>query len=296
MSLMSILFIMNIHKIKQNAQGYPQRLREISSPPQQLFSVGNHALLDMPGRQYVAIIGSRSPSIYGDEVTYKLGTELAAAGVIIVSGLALGTDAKAHKAAVDLGMPTIAVQARGMDAIYPAENRELAKQILKYDGVIISEYPAGTEAYKQNFVARNRIVAGLSDGVLVTEAGVKSGTQHTATFARNENKLVMAVPGNINSMRSAGTNNLIKTGATLVTSGSDVLAAMGFESRILQKPVKADSKEEGMILDLLKEGITQSEELIARTGMSASEFANIITLMEISGKVYNLGAGNWTTR
>lgn len=183
-----------------------------------------------------------------------------------------------------------------MDEIYPKENRELAKKILQYDGVIVSEYAAGVGAYKQNFIARNRIVSGLSDGVLVTEATVKSGTLYTAGFANEQNKTVMAVPGNITSPRSAGTNNLIKTGAILVTSASDVLATMGYEARILHQPIKADSKEEGTILDLIKEGITQSEELIAKSGMSASEFANIITLMEIAGKVYNLGAGNWTTR
>lgn len=296
MLLMSILFIMNIHKIKQNAQGYPQKLREISSPPQQLFSVGNRELLAKEGAVYVAVVGTRNPSIYGQEVTSKIATELAAAGVIIISGLALGTDALAHKAAVDQGMPTIAVQARGMDKIYPTENDKLGKQILEYGGLIVSEYPPGVEAYKQNFVARNRIVSGLSDGVLVTEAAAKSGTVHTARFANEQNKTIMAIPGNITSIKSSGTNNLIKTGAHLVTNGSDVLQALGYKSGILSKPVTADSREEAVILDLLKNGVNMSEELIARSGLSASEFANIITLMEIAGKVYNLGAGNWTMR
>lgn len=287
---------MNIHKIKQSAQGYPQKLREISSPPQQLFSVGDHSLLTLPDTQYVAIIGTRHPTPYGHQITYKIATELAAAGVIIVSGLALGTDAYAHQAAVDQGMPTIAVQARGMDTIYPTENKGLAKKILEYGGVIVSEYPAGVEAYKQNFIARNRIVSGLSDAVLVTEAAAKSGTIYTAQFANEQNKTVMAVPGNITSAKSAGTNNLIRGGARLVTNGSDVLAELGYKSGVLQKPVQADSREEQIILDLLKEGINSSEELIARSNLSASEFANIISLMEIAGKVFNLGAGNWTTR
>lgn len=287
---------MNIHKIKQNAGAYPQKLREISSPPQQLFSVGDSSLLDIEDGVYVAIVGTRSPSMYGHEMTYKIASELAAAGVIIISGLALGTDALAHKAAVDQGMPTIAVQARGMDKIYPTENEKLGKQILEYGGLIISEYPAGTEAYKQNFIARNRIVSGLSDGVLITEAAAKSGTVHTAKFARDQNKRMMAIPGNINSFKSAGTNNLIRDGATLITGASDVLLELGYKSGISNKPVIADSREEGIILDLLREGVQMSEELIARSGLSASEFANIITLMEIAGKVYNLGAGNWTVR
>lgn len=296
MLLMSILIIMNIQNIKYSARAYPQRLREIASPPNQLYLVGNVKLLEENDRPRVAIVGTRYPTDYGRRVTYQLASELAAAGAIIISGLALGIDAIAHEAATQQGAAVVAVQARGMDEIYPAENRELAKKILEYGGAIVSEYNVGVGAFKQNFIARNRIVSALSDAVLVTEANDESGTNHTVRFAEEQNKFIMAVPGNITSKRSAGPNNLLRKGATPVVNASDVLAQLNLKSGLHLKPIKAASREEGILIDLMKEGVSNSEELIARSGFSAAEFANLITLMEISGKVHNLGAGAWVLR
>lgn len=245
----------------------------------------------------IAVVGSRRPTAYGREVTYKLAYDLASAGVTVVSGLAYGLDGVAHQAALDAGGLTIAVLAHGLDKIYPSANRGLGEQILAHGGALISEYPVATPALKQHFVARNRLVSGLSSAVIVTEADASSGTLLTANFALQQNRVVMAVPGNITSPKSAGPNNLLRSGAVPVTSAEDVLAALELESPALAAaPVKADSKEEAQILDLLRSGITTNQALLDHSGLAAAKFAHIISLMEITGKVRNLGAGQWVAR
>ena len=296
MLLMSILFIMNIQKINQSAHAYPDKLKQLNSPPSPLYAVGNLDLLRDDTRPWVAIVGTRYPTLYGDEVTKMFAAELAASGAIIVSGLALGVDALAHQAVVDQGLPVVAVQARGLDEIYPKENHALAKKILQNNGLIVSEYKPGVGAYRQNFIARNRIVSALSDGVLVTEANEQSGTTHTIRFALELGKTIMAVPGNINSKRSAGTNNMIRTGSIPVTSTVDAINALGYKSKLHLRTLKANSQEEQLLIDLLKEGVNQSGELIARSSLTAGQFANLISLMEIGGKVTSQGAGIWTLR
>lgn len=278
---------MKIRSISHKAGEYPPALREISSPPKQIFALG---ILD--SRTCVAIVGSRKATDYGRLVTYQLAYELARANVSIVSGLALGIDTIAHQAAIDAGGHTIAVLAGGLDGIYPPSNRGLAKQILANGGALISEYPTGTIPFKQNFPARNRIIAGLSQATLVTEAAAKSGALITANFALQQNRLVMAVPGNINSPASAGPNNLIRSGALPITSASDVLSELNIPQAEKIIP-KADSKEEETIIKLMKSGISSSQELIDQAGISAQQFAQIISLMEITGKVKSLGAGHW---
>jgi DNA processing protein len=239
-------------------------------------------------------VGTRKLTDYGKQVTYQLAYELAKAGVVVVSGLALGIDAVAHHAALEAGGKTVAVLAHGLDTIQPGTNRSLGLRV-EQNGALVSEYEVGTPIYKTNFVERNRIVVGLSQGVIVTESPASGGSMITASMALNENRQVFAVPGNITNPASAGPNNLIKTGATPVTSASDVLAMLNL-SQISHKPVKAQSKEEQLIVDLLSQGLNASEDLIRESSLSAVEFANIITLMEITGKVRNLGAGQWAVR
>lgn len=287
---------MNIQKINKNSYAYPEKLAELNTPPNPLYVVGNLALLENLDLKWVAIVGTRSPSLYGEEVTRMLASELAAAGMIIVSGLALGIDAIAHQAVVDQGLPTVAVQARGLDQVYPGENLKLGREIVKQNGLIVSEYPRGVEAFKQQFIARNRIVAALADIIIVTEATLDSGTRHTVRFAQELGKTIMAVPGPINNSRSASPNNLIRTGIPAATSTADVMNELGYKSGVHLRPVKAESKEEQLLINLMKAGVNQSEELIARSTMTAMDFANIISLMEISGKVTNMGAGVWTLR
>jgi DNA processing protein len=278
---------MQISNYSSKDSHYPDLLREIANPPQQLFVRG-----ELPTGPYVGIVGTRKISDYGKQITYKLAYELAQAGVVIVSGLAFGVDAVAHQAAIDADGKTVAVLAGGLDRIYPSSHTKLGAEVEKH-GALISEYPTGTESLKYRFVERNRIVAGLSQAIIVTDSPASGGSLITANFALNENRLVMAVPGNITNINSAGPNNLIKTGAIPITSSSDVLTMLNLE-QVSQQPVKAESKEEALILELIDRGHNSSDSLIRESELTASQFANIISLMEITGKVRNLGAGQWS--
>jgi DNA processing protein len=243
----------------------------------------------------VSIVGTRRPTKYGEEITYRLAYELAKAGFCVVSGMALGIDTIVHRAVLDAKGSTLAVLGCGLDRPYPRSNFGLYKSIIESDGGgVISEYPEGTEAYKSHFPARNRIIAGLSSATIVTEADAKSGSLITANFAIQANRTVMAVPGNTTSLRSAGPNNLIKNGAQLITNASDVLAYLGLESPELVKvKPKADSKEEALIMEILSGQSMTTQQIIDETKIDAVSIASIISLMEITGKIRNLGAGSW---
>ena len=182
-------------------------------------------------------------------------------GVGIVSGLALGVDGLAHKAALDAKCTTLAVMPCGLDAIYPQTHFQLGKQILESNGVLISEYPEGTPPLRQHFIERNRLVSGIADAVLITEAAEKSGTLHTANFALEQGKTVLAVPGNITSDLSRGTNNLIKAGALAVTDAHDILITLGINTSKTQTELFGDTEDETTILKLLKDGVGDIHEL-----------------------------------
>lgn len=279
-----------IQKFTPKNSAYPRLLTEIANPPKHLFLTGKLPT-NIP---YVAIVGSRKISRYGQLVTERLAYDLAAAGIGIVSGLALGIDSIAHKAAVAAGGISIGVLACGLDQIYPSSNRNLAISMLKNGGGLVSEHPAGTPPLKHHFPARNRIIAGLSLAIVVTEAPAHSGALITANFALESDRLVMAVPGNITSLFSAGANNLLKAGGIPVTEARDVLLALDLEVPTLKaKIAKPASKEEAVILELLAQDITDSEDLIIKSGFEVTRFNQVITLMEISGKVRNVGAGRW---
>jgi len=280
---------MNIQYIKHNDNSFPQLLRDISSPPKGLYLAGQ-----IPDLPMVSIVGTRRPTRYGEEITYRLAYELAKAGFCVVSGLALGIDAIAHKAVLDAKGSTLAVLGCGLDRPYPRSNFGLFNRMIESGNGVISEYPEGTEAYKSHFPARNRIIAGISSATIVTEADAKSGSLITANFAIQANRTVMAVPGNITSPRSAGPNNLIKNGAHLVTNASDVLALLGLESpELIKVKPKADSKEEALIMEILTGQSMTTQQIIDETKIDAVSIASIISLMEITGKIRNLGAGSW---
>lgn len=284
--------LQQISKIHYADSQYPSLLREISSPPKQLHVAGQ--LTDIP---LVAVVGSRRPTRYGKEITYTLVSELAAAGIGIVSGLAIGIDAHAHEAALMAGGYTLAVLGSGLDYIYPPRNRPLGFKILEAGGAIVSEYPSEMPPLKQNFPARNRIIAGLSLAVVVTEADEASGSLITASFGLDFNREVMAVPGSIASRRSIGPHNLIRRGATLVTNAREVLQALDLTSTAIAKPPPGPKNaQEAEILRLMSEGIRTSQELIEHTGMAAADFAQAISVMELSGKIANLGSGVWIPR
>ncbi len=230
-------------------------------------------------------------------MTYKLASDLTRAGICLVSGLAYGIDAVAHQAAIESGGRVVAVLGTPLDTIYPAANRNLAKSILKNGGAILSEYAVGTNTQRFNFPARNRIIAGLSLAVIVTEADASSGSLITANFATVENRMVMAVPGNLTSPRSAGPNSLIKLGAKLITDATDVLAELELKSSVLQtKKVAPASKEEAIVVDLIEAGNNSTHLMIENSDFDAPRLAHVLSLMEITGKIRNLGAGQWMVR
>jgi DNA processing protein len=268
----------------------PTRLAAVASPPKQLFVEGE--LIELLDKPCVAIVGSRKVSPYGREVTKRLARELAEQGIVIVSGLAFGVDAIAHEAALEAGGQAIAVLPSPLDNIYPASHHGLARRILGQGGALVTEYPSGTGSFKGNFVARNRIIAGLADAVLITEAALKSGSLHTARFALNAGRDVLAVPGNITSATSEGTNNLIKSGAMPVTEVSDILFALGIEPSTTTKPNGATTAEQD-IINLIAAGTTDGTLIQAASGLTAEEFNQTLTMLELNGKIRSLGSNHW---
>lgn len=293
---MSILFSfisMKVKKITQDETDYPDALRNIPTPPKELYFLGVSPSLWL-ARPRVAIVGSRGVTPYGRMVTEQFAGQLAERGITIVSGLALGVDAIAHTAAVEKGGMHIAILANGLDEIYPASNTDLARRLLENGGAILSEYPPGTPSLKQNFIARNRIVAGLADALLITEAAEQSGTLHTARFALEQGRDVLVVPGNITSPNSVGCNNLIKSGATPVTSVEDVLFALGADNLLTTTYVhKGDNPDEQTILDLLYNGTSDAHQLLVKSNLALGIFTQTLTMLELSGKIHPLGNNHW---
>lgn len=208
-------------KINMNSKYYPERLRNIDSPPKELYCLGNLELLNY--KNNIAMIGSRNCSSYGERAAKDFAYNLAREEVCIVSGLAKGIDSFSHIGALKARGKTIAVLGSGLDNIYPKENIKLIEEIIKNNGLVISEYPLGTKPLKYHFPARNRIISGLSDSILVVEARKNSGTNITVDFALEQGKDVFVIPGNIYSKTSDGTNFMIAEGAIPVLSYEDIL-------------------------------------------------------------------------
>ncbi len=276
-----------------NDPSYPAQLQEIHSPPKKLYILGPNVDDISPS---VAIVGSRKPTSYGIGVTKQLAEELAQRGFTIISGLAHGVDGIAHRAALKVGGRTIAVMPCGLDFVYPAAHRQLAKDILAQGGSLVSEYPQGSTPYRSNFVARNRIVSGLADAVLVTEATAKSGTLITVRFGLEQGRTILSVPGDITSPLSEGTNTLIKRGATPVTEVKDILHVMGLEDRLDHQPTLAMSADEQAIIHLLDSGVNQQDELLLKSKLPVTAFNSTLTMLEITGRVENIGQGQWILR
>ena len=270
----------------------PNRLRNIPDPPSRLYVKGVD-VNELLSRPCVTIVGSRKVSAYGKAVTAALAGELAKAGVLIISGLAFGVDSVAHRAALDAGGLTLAVLPSPLERIYPAAHSQLAARILAQGGALVSEYPPGEPTYAANFIARNRLVAGLGDAVLITEAAEKSGTLHTTRFALEQGKELLAVPGNITSPTSVGTNNLIKTGATPVTCADDIFHALGIQPPAEKPAPKGATPEEQTVLDLLVAGIADGGELLAQSGLGTAQFNQTLTMLETRGQIRALGSNRW---
>lgn len=282
----------NVKKLTLNSPSFPDALRDIPSPPKQLYVLGDLDAVDESRR--LSVVGTRHVSPYGRQITINLVKEAASNNLVIISGLALGVDALAHQAALDAGARTIAVLACGLDRFYPSTNTSLAHEILEKGGAIISEYPEGMPPLRENFIARNRIVAGLGEALLITEAALKSGTIHTARFALEQGKTVMAVPGNITSTLSEGTNHLIKTGAIPITQSSDILLALGIVETINNKKnIMGNNREEVAILRLMSKGISDGGDLLRLSGLGSVAYNQTLTMLELEGKIRPLGADHW---
>lgn len=276
-------------------QGLPEELQNIPSPPKQLYCRGAD-LSELLKRPRVAIVGSRKPSRYGRQVTEELAGKLAERGVVIVSGLALGIDGLAHQAALEAGGQAIAVLPGPVDKVYPVTNQPLAERILRQGGALVSEYAEDLFDFKRNFIARNRLVAGLAQAVLITEAAEKSGSWYTGDFALQQNRELLAVPGNITSPASAGTNSWLKQGAAPVTSYTDVLDALDLRDHRPAREVRGRNSQEQAVLDLLLRGVHDGEKLLEQSALPISQFNQVLTMLELGGQIRALGANQWSLR
>ena len=286
--------MIKINQIRPQDNKFTQIISTIAVVPKKLYYIG-----DLPAERVptVAIVGTRKPTPYGKEVTERLAAELASRGIVIVSGLALGIDAIAHRAALDAGGTTIAVQANGLAKIRPFTNRQLGEDIIKGGGAILSEYEPNEIPFLSRFLERNRIVSGLSDAVLITEASARSGSLNTARNALEQGREVFVVPGNITSPSSTGCNLLLRQGATPVTKVEDILEVI--TPHLLEPQTRlalGDNPTQVTIINQLQAGIRDGDELQRLSGVSAGDFATELTMMEINGIVRGLGANQWTLR
>lgn len=266
---------------------FPELLKEINDPPSRLYLRGK--LPDMEKFKLLCVVGPRKYSSYGKEVCQKLISGLSGHPIVVVSGLALGTDAIAHEAALDAELITIAVPGSGLDwsVLHPKTNHNLAKQILKKGGAHICDYENDFKATIWSFAKRNRIMAGLSHATLVIEAAERSGTLITARLAMEYNRDVMVVPGPITSHNSFGSNALIKDGAMPVMSSADILQALGLERKTESESVKREnlSESERKVVELLTVEPLTKDELMQALEMPASQANILISSMELKGLI-----------
>jgi DNA processing protein len=271
-------------------------LKEISDPPPVLFLKGNLTDFSLP---MLAVVGTRKSTAYGRQVCEMLTGELALTGLVIVSGMARGIDSVAHQTTLAVGGKTVAVLGEGVDVVYPPENKELYEEIIK-SGVVLSEMPPGHRPSRGTFPARNRIISGLSLGVLVIEGAEDSGALITASAALEQKREVFAVPGPITSPLSAGPTKLLKNGAKLVYRTEDVLEALNLNPKFRKQKLEQEvenkqdlSSEEKTILELLVNENLHIDEIIRKSGLASAQTGSLLSLMEIKSLVKNLGGGNY---
>ncbi len=285
---------LGVHAYTWNDPQYPQLLREIDDAPAVLFVRGD---LVPDDRTAVAVVGTRKASIYGREATTRLVGDLARSGVTVVSGLARGIDTAAHRSALEAGGRTIGVMACGLDMVYPAENAGLAREIVRH-GALISEHPLGVRPESSHFPRRNRIMSGVSLGVLVVEAALDSGSHITVRYALDQNREVFAVPGSIFAPGSQGTHRWIREGAKLVTRAEDILeelnvAAMG-QQLALQDALPVTAAEAAILRHLSPEP-THVDAVGRRSGVPIADVCSALTMMELKGLVRHVGGMNYVS-
>lgn len=285
-------------------EGYPALLKQIADPSLVLYVAGSIAALDVPA---VAVIGTRRPTVYGRETSRRFGFQLAGAGYVVVSGLASGIDTEAHTGAVQAKGRTVAVLGGALDCLFPKENAGLAREIMANGGAVISEYPFGRQPDRQTFPMRNRIVSGLSKGVLVIEAPCNSGTLITVNQALDQNRVVMAVPGRIDSPASQGCHTLLREGARLVTTVDDVIEEihdlMSGMQRNAEKNMRANAEpkdvrpeciltaEERAVLAQVETDGTPVDVLVRGSGLDAGKVNALLVGLQIKRQIRLLPGG-----
>lgn len=292
----------SVHLIHMDHPHYPELLRQIKRSPPLLYVLGDPECLSLP---QIAIVGSRNPSPAGQSIAKAFAADLASAGFVITSGLALGVDTAAHEGAIKENAKTIAVLGTGIDHVYPVRNKRLAADIIEKGGALVSEFPIGTSALAQNFPQRNRIISGLSSGVLVVEAAIKSGSLITARYALQQDREVFAVPGSINNPLARGCHALIKDGAKLVESSQDIveelrgflgLAAEQLDIFGVKRARAIDegavpSELEDRVLQFLDYDTTSIDTITQRSGLAVGDVMASLLTMELKGIVAATGTG-----
>jgi DNA processing protein len=282
----------NNHLVTLADADYPKALLEIADPPPLLYAKGHLALLNKPS---IAIVGSRTASVQGENNAEAFAQGLAEHGLCIVSGLALGIDGAAHRGALKAKGDTIAVVGTGLDMVYPAQHRDLAHQIAS-SGLIMSEFPLGTLSKPQNFPRRNRLISGLSLGCLVVEANLKSGSQITARLSAEQGREVFAIPGSIHSPLAKGCHQLIKQGAKLVDSLQDIVEELNLSPATSTPTMEENSpanQDQQALLDAMGYDAVSIESLVQLTGLTVSTLSSMLTLLELEGRITGLAGGQY---
>jgi DNA processing protein len=284
---------------------YPMRLAEIADAPLVLYVEGDASILWAP---QLAIVGSRNPTGLGSETATQFAAQLVRAGLVITSGLALGIDAAAHRGALRADGRTVAVVGRGLDCVYPRENKRLAREIVEQGGALVSDFPIGVPPLKQNFPRRNRILSGLSLGTLVVEAALQSGSLITARLAGEQGRDVFAIPGSIHNPLARGCHKLLRDGARLVEGVEDIFAEIGDNvgknvASIAQdttKAIPADTslldKDYKILLDALGFEPASLDSVVARTGLKAAAVASMLLILELEGQIQQQPGGRYCRR
>jgi DNA processing protein len=280
---------------------YPALLLQIASPPPLLYIHGHSDILSEP---LLAMVGSRNPSVIGAQTATDFARHLSAAGLVISSGLALGIDAACHQGALDADAPTVAVMGTGLDRVYPARHRDLARQIAE-QGALVSEFPIGTAPRAENFPRRNRIISGLSLGTLVVEAAIRSGSLITARYAGDQGREVFAIPGSIHNPLARGCHHLIRQGAKLVETAQDVIDELGMLANSCYPPdqttVNAEAADEPLkldpeyqqLIDFIGFDNTSIDQLVCRSGLTPAEVSSMLLQLEMSGYIASSHGGTY---
>lgn len=285
---------MKINRVTPSSQPYLSPLCGIAKVPSYIFFRGTLPDKRLPS---VAVVGTRKPTAYGKEVTHSLTGDLARRGVVIISGLALGTDSIAHRACLEAGGTTLAVMANSVEQVYPRTHIALAEQIINQGGALLSEYEPPTIPRDYQFLARNRIVSSLADAVLITEAAERSGTLSTAAHALEQGKEVFVVPGNITSPMSAGCNTLLKQGAHVATCAEDILEVIAPHLLTQQAALPlGNTPLETSILEYIQAGMRDGDAMQQKSGAPVADFNLALTMLELSGSIRALGGNQWTIK